>query len=49
MTPCPDCGELAEIIDRFVLESTDGPVEHYQVRCINRHCFTMPVDWPKQG
>lgn len=40
---CPDCGEIAEIRDHFVLPSTDGPVEHVQVLCIHRHCFTLPA------
>jgi len=32
MTSCPECGEPAEIVDRHVLESTDGPIEHARVR-----------------
>jgi hypothetical protein len=27
-SPCPACGAIAEITDRFVLASTDGPVDH---------------------
>lgn len=34
---CPDCGEIAEVRDRFVLPSTDGPVEHVQTLCVARH------------
>lgn len=26
--PCPECGRLARIVQRFTLASTDGPVEH---------------------
>jgi hypothetical protein len=43
MTSCPDCGELAEVVDRHVLESTDGPIEHARVRCVRRHHFFLPV------
>lgn len=42
-TCCPVCGSLAEIVRRDVLESTDGPVEHAQVRCVARHFFYLPV------
>lgn len=31
---CPDCGALAEVLERFTVDSTDGPVEHWQRRCI---------------
>jgi hypothetical protein len=24
----PECAAPAEVVDRFVLESTDGPIEH---------------------
>ena len=43
MTICPECGELAEIQWRDVLESTDGPVEHAKVLCVRRHWFLLPV------
>ena len=43
LTCCPACGVPAEVIDRFVLESTDGPVEHARIRCAGRHCFLLPV------
>ncbi|GAA1477093.1 hypothetical protein GCM10009623_15390 [Nocardioides aestuarii] len=42
-TCCPVCGSLAEILRRDVLESTDGPVEHAQVRCVADHFFYLPV------
>ena len=38
-TTCPQCGEIAEIVWRDVLQSTDGPVEHAYVRCLHRHWF----------
>jgi hypothetical protein len=50
--PCPDptCRAPAEILDRWVWPSTNGPVEHVKTRCLNGHCFTPPVDslvgWP---
>ena len=40
---CPDCGVPAEVVDRFELPSTDGPVEHVKVLCVNRHWFTVPA------
>jgi hypothetical protein len=43
-TICPECGELAEVRDRSVLESTSGPVEHVKVVCVRRHWFLLPVD-----
>jgi hypothetical protein len=42
-TSCPECGALAEVEWRAVLESTDGPVEHAKVRCLQRHWFLLPV------
>jgi hypothetical protein len=42
-TICPECGELAEVQWRDVLESTHGPVEHAKVRCVRRHWFLLPV------
>lgn len=41
MTHCRSCGALAEVVDRFVLESTSGPVEHMVVRCLNEHTLTV--------
>jgi putative two-component system protein, hydrogenase maturation factor HypX/HoxX len=42
-TACPDCGARAGVIDRWVLESTDGPVEHAKLTCPNGHWFFMPL------
>jgi hypothetical protein len=42
-TRCPECGGPAEVLDRDVLESTDGPVEHARVVCLVRHRFFLPV------
>ncbi len=43
MTNCPECGQLAEVEWRDVMESTDGPVEHAKFRCVQRHWFLLPV------
>ncbi|MBY5162377.1 hypothetical protein [Salsipaludibacter albus] len=43
VTACPACGLPAEVWDRAVLASTDGPVEHARVRCLDRHVFLLPV------
>jgi hypothetical protein len=41
LTECwePECTAPAEILDAYVCESTDGPVEHFRVRCLNGHYF----------
>jgi len=43
MTACPECGEVAEVQWRAVLESTDGPVDHAKILCVRRHWFLLPV------
>jgi len=45
LTTCPQegCGLPSEVLDRFVLESTDGPVEHVKVRCLAGHFFFTPL------
>ena len=42
-TLCPECGALAEVQWRAVMEGTDGPVEHAKVSCVRRHWFLLPV------
>ena len=42
-TGCPECGNTARVEWRFVLESTDGPIEHCRVRCDHGHWFMLPV------
>ena len=42
-TECPQCGLPAEVVDRDVWPSTDGPVEHVHVRCVDKHRFVMPA------
>jgi hypothetical protein len=48
--PEPTCLAPAEVTDRFVLASTDGPVEHVRTRCLDGHGFTQMVEalatWP---
>jgi hypothetical protein len=41
---CPACPAPAEVVDRYVLESTDGPIEHATVVCAVRHRFTVLVE-----
>ena len=47
---CPECGGVAEVVTRFSLGSTDGPVEHVRLVCVMRHGFVMPAQrvtpWP---
>jgi hypothetical protein len=38
---CPECTNPAEVVNQFVLESTDGPIEHAIVLCVLRHRFTV--------
>jgi len=47
-TLCPECGALAEVQWRDVMESTDGPVEHAKIMCVSRHWFLMPVAYLEQ-
>ena len=42
--PQPSCGLPAEIVDRWVWASTDGPVEHVRTWCANGHWFTPTLD-----
>jgi hypothetical protein len=41
--PEPTCEAIAEIVDRFVLESTDGPLEMARTLCLHRHIFMLPT------
>ncbi len=43
-TTCPQCGAPAEVPERFVLESTDGPIEHARTSCARGHRFLLPVE-----
>lgn len=48
--PCPQCGRLARIVDRFTLTATGGPVEHLKLSCPGGHVLTPLVDdlWPRR-
>ncbi|WP_297653675.1 hypothetical protein, partial [Pseudonocardia sp.] len=39
----PECGEVAEVLQRPVLSSTDGPVELGRVCCARGHWFLLPM------
>ena len=41
--PEPGCELPAEILDRAILESTDGPIEHARIVCLGGHRFFMPT------
>jgi hypothetical protein len=41
---CPECELPAEITERFWLDSTDGPILHICVTCVDGHYFRMPAD-----
>jgi hypothetical protein len=42
LTFCPQCDMPAEIEDRSVLQSTDGPIALVRIRCLNGHWSNMP-------
>lgn len=44
LTTCPECDLPAEIVDRFALYSTHGPIEHVKVNCVNQHWFVVPAE-----
>lgn len=44
LTTCPECGCPADVVWRDVLESTDGPIEHARIRCLQGHWFLLPVE-----
>jgi hypothetical protein len=41
---CPECAAPAEVVDRFMLDSADGPIEHAVVLCVLAHRFTVLVE-----
>ena len=45
LTGCPDksCHAVAEITRRFVMESTDGPIEHAHTQCLKGHWYMLPT------
>jgi hypothetical protein len=48
--PQPECLAPAQVLDRFTLASTDGPVEHVKTMCLAGHGFTPTAEtvaaWP---
>lgn len=42
--PGQKCGAPAEILDRQVLSSTDGPVTHVKTRCAAGHILHCPLE-----
>ena len=44
LVPCPECELPAEVTDWFSLRSTDGPVDHVALGCIDGHHFRMALD-----
>jgi hypothetical protein len=45
IVPCPDpsCAAPAEVLDRWELWSTVGPVPHLKTLCVQMHVFTASV------
>lgn len=43
MITCPGCGDPGEVVERFVMDSTDGPIEFARTGCLSRHWFTVAV------
>jgi hypothetical protein len=41
---CPECDLPAEVIDRFSLSSTNGPMAHIKIACLAGHVFTPPAE-----
>jgi hypothetical protein len=42
--PQPGCIAPAEIVDRYRLGSTGGPVEHVKTMCLHGHWFLIPTE-----
>jgi hypothetical protein len=47
--PQPGCDLPAEMVDRAVLGSTDGPLEHARLVCLGGHRFFMPTAMLAEG
>jgi hypothetical protein len=43
LVDCPECGLPAEVLDRFVLEGTGGPVDHVKTTCPKKHHLMYPA------
>ena len=49
--PWPQYGAPAQLIERFSLDSTDGPIEHLKTGCPSKHWLTRLAEtvnrhWP---
>lgn len=42
--PDPTCRAPAQIVDRWTLASSDGPVEHVKTGCERGHWFTPLIE-----
>lgn len=42
---CPEegCGMVALVAERYVMESTDGPIEHARIGCVMGHRLNLPT------
>jgi hypothetical protein len=48
--PHPGCHLPSEVLDRIAIDSTDEPIEHVRLLCINGHRFFMPLELlPRSG
>lgn len=43
---CPEagCSAPADVLDRWTFASTDGPLVHLKIRCLNGHSLTPRLD-----
>jgi hypothetical protein len=41
---CFECAATAAVQGRGPVESTDGPLDHVRITCVNRHWFMMAAD-----
>ena len=39
------CGLPAEVLRRFIMDSTDGPLESAMIRCPAGHVFNGPIEF----
>jgi hypothetical protein len=44
LVACMQCGAPAEIVERYMLHSTDGPITHATVLGADRHRFMVLVE-----
>jgi len=44
LVACPGCGLPADLLERFSMHSTEGPVDLVALTCLDGHYFRMPLD-----